>query len=814
MIQMTRTAGDEALFETSPLAKSYRTEEKVRDGEPDAGRRYGVRFGPIRIPHGGVIAIVGESGTGKTTLFNLLAGLDEPDRSDKRKGGEPPRILLTLGGERVDVAADPGAFPRERIGFVFQSGFLLRNASAGLNLALPSAQQGRRAERADLLRRLASLGIPAHEVDERAWKFSGGEAQRVAFVRSMAHEPQLIFADEPTSNVDYRNAVAIMRQLRDWSHDASRPGRTVLWITHDLRLAAAVADAVLVLHANGDAPLEPVCLPGDPDEDLDRRVDALQRWAYDKQAMLADAPPPFQGAGEVGTPLADGRRRGLAGFAVKLGAVLKVGLSEVFSRHRAQRSEAVRRGVNAALSVAGAPPHGFGPLRSLFAWAASFGQRSAVLALLLIMVLGSAGLAILNLVDAHFARSVNDPRTCHVIVKTSRLADARAGYGSLDVLGARPWADPLSPAGAPRATEAAPAPDQRASCEAGDAAYGRIYARGFSIAVADVDGQCPAQATTSVLLLTADKQEPIWSRVQLLAGVDPAGGGGGGDARGARVTDLPLGDYFDAQRRLLNDEIYLAVDQAQKLGFEEPAEIAGRTLCLYDSAAGWPEPVRLRINGVVDEVPNWERNRFDGFIPQYTYDAFRMAVGRDGALVDRPTHIALYFASRDADALADYLDFNDYVFVEENLKEIQRLVQTADIFKGIVRAFLGLIALLLVVLTAMSVLNYLNANAQSFALLKAFGMSWRFMFGILLVEISVGWLLATVLMAAVLVGAHLLIGPVWWQIDTLSIGTDGLAVPFMLAAGAVWGFSAAVSLLLTLWWWRQNRYVAQTLKAG
>jgi hypothetical protein len=437
-----------------------------------------------------------------------------------------------------------------------------------------------------------------------------------------------------------------------------------------------------------------------------------------------------------------------------------------------------------------------------------------VLALLLIMVLGSAGLAILNLVDAHFARSVNDPRTCHVIVKTSRLADARAGYGSLDVLGARPWADPLSPAGAPRATEAAPAPDQRASCEAGDAAYGRIYARGFSIAVADVDGQCPAQATTSVLLLTADKQEPIWSRVQLLAGVDPAGGGGGGDARGARVTDLPLGDYFDAQRRLLNDEIYLAVDQAQKLGFEEPAEIAGRTLCLYDSAAGWPEPVRLRINGVVDEVPNWERNRFDGFIPQYTYDAFRMAVGRDGALVDRPTHIALYFASRDADALADYLDFNDYVFVEENLKEIQRLVQTADIFKGIVRAFLGLIALLLVVLTAMSVLNYLNANAQSFALLKAFGMSWRFMFGILLVEISVGWLLATVLMAAVLVGAHLLIGPVWWQIDTLSIGTDGLAVPFMLAAGAVWGFSAAVSLLLTLWWWRQNRYVAQTLKAG
>ena len=810
---MTHTAAGANLFKTSPLAKSYRIEAPSDNAEADADRRYGVRFGPIRIPHGGVIAIVGESGTGKTTLFNLLAGLDEPDRPGKGRHTAPPSILLSLGGKTVDVAADPGAFPRERIGFVFQSGFLLRNASAGLNLALPSAQQGRRAERADLLDRLASLGIPAHEIDERAWKFSGGEAQRVAFVRSMAHEPQLIFADEPTSNVDYRNAVAIMRQLREWSHDPGHPGRTVLWITHDLRLAAAVADAVLVLHANGAAPLEPVCLPGDPDEDLERRVDALQRWAYDREAMQEDAPPPFQGVGSAAGPSVDNGRRGRAGAAVKLGAVLKVGLSEVFSRHRAQRSETVRRGVNGALSVAGAPPHGFGPLRVLFALFASFGQLSALLALLLIMVLGTAGLAILDLVDAHFERSVNDPRTCHVIVKTSRLADARAGYGNLDVLGARPWVTAApSPMVAPDDAEDASTAPARATCEAGGSAYGRIYARGFSIAVGDTAGQCPARATTSVLLLTADKDEPIWTEIQLLAGVDPAGGGS--TAPGATVTEMRLGDYFDAQRRLLNDEIYLAVDQAQKLGFEEPEEITGRTLCLYDSAAGWPEPVRLRINGVVDEVPNWERNRFDGFIPQYSYDAFRLAVGRDGALVDRPTHIALYFASRDAEELAAYLTDNDYVFVEENLKEIRRLVETADIFKGIVRAFLVLIASLLWALTAMSVLNYLNANAQSFALLKAFGMSWRFMFGILLVEISVGWLLAALLIAASLLTAHLILGPTWWQIDALSIGTDGLVLPFVIAAGTVWLVSAAVSLLLTLGWWRQNRYVAHTLKAG
>lgn len=811
------------LFHTTVLTKSYRAEE--RNGNADTPKRHGVRFGPIAIPRGGVIALVGQSGTGKTTLFNLLAGLDSADRNGD---GEGPAIRLDLGGGPIDIVADPAAFPRERVGFVFQSGFLLRNASAGLNLALPAAQQGRRADRADLLRRLATLDIEATEIDARAWKFSGGEAQRVAFVRSMAHGPDLIFADEPTSNVDYRNAVEIMGQLRAWAHDPDRPARTVLWITHDLRLAAAVADAVLILHPGVTAALTPVQLPGDRTTDREQREATLERWTYDRAAMIADAPPAYVGAAPPGAgPMLERPRPPLGQrLLVETGVVLKVGLSEVFSRKGAQRRDSVRHHVNPALSLATAAAgadRGLArrlrdALVALWAWTLSFGQGTAVLYMLLIMFLGTAGIAGLGLVDAHFERSVNDPRNCHVIVKTSRTRDQGAGYGDLDALAARPWA----PTSAPGGSDVAAAPvtaDTRATCKAGDAAYGRIFARGFSMALADGE-TCPSVGTTSVLLLTADQREPVWSETRLLAvsQPDPAASFGVGAPVAAGAS---LAEYFDHRRLLVNDEIYLAADQPARLGFDDPTAIIDRTLCLLDAEAGWTEPVRLRVRGVIDEVPNWERNRFDGYIPRYTYDAFRNERGLNNSLIGEATHIALYFASSHVDALKAFLTRENYVFVADNLEKIRRLVGTADGFKLGAKVFLGLVGGLLVAFTVMSVWSYLSANAQSFALLKAFGMSWRFMFGILLVEITVGWLLAALLLALLILGTGLgltwlgnPVGGAWLQFDHVTLGAAGLWQPYLIASAAVWCLSAGVSLLLTLVWWWQNRYVAQTLKAG
>lgn len=784
------------LYETNALSKSYRPDERANG----TGKAHGIRFGPIRIPRGGVIALVGESGTGKTTLFNLLGGLDEPDREGI---DESPRILLDLGDwgvGPVDVAATPERFPRERVGFVFQSGFLLRNASAGLNLSLPRAQQGLRTPREDLARRLESLGIPAREIDERAWKFSGGEAQRVAFVRAMAHDPALVFADEPTSNVDYRNAVAIMGQLRDWVHDPANPGRTVLWITHDLRLAAAIADAVLVLHRDCAEPIEPVCLPGDPEQDLDARTAALERWSYSRAAMTAEAPPAFAGHGTVAPPAPPVRPSWLARARVKLGTIRKLGLSEVFSRHSAQRLAAVRGRVNPALSVAGGTRSGGGPLSALGAWARSFGQWPSVAALALIMLLGASGLSILDMVDDHFERSVNDPGTCHLIVKTKRAQTLDRGT-VIERLAARPWEPRTEPKGAV-AAEPPPlsfepvAMTPRATCREGDAAYGRRDARGWGIALAE-DGVCPAAAQTHVRLLTADEYEPVWTGVGLLASV--------ADTQESRPETVA--EYLDGQFAE-NDSLFLAAWKASELVEGDFRALVGRDVCLIDPT--WPGPVPLRVKGIVDEVPSWQQNRFAGYIPNYTYDAFSQRVG----LGTHPTDIAVYFASTGVDALEDYLRLENYSFVADNLNKVRRLVESSGVFKGIVTGFLALVGLLLGVLTAMSVQSYLDANAQSFALLKAFGMSWRSVFGILLVEVSVGWLIAALLLAGLIGAVGLASGSGPVQFAGMELATASLWAPYLLAAGGVWLLSALVSLGMTLAWWSRNRYVAQVLKAG
>ena len=794
------------LFRTSRLTKSYRSID-ISDGDTDSPKPHGVQFGEISIPRGGIIAIVGESGTGKTTLFNLLAGLDEPDR---RGVPSPPEIELNIHGDAIDIVAHPKAFPREHVGFVFQSGFLLRNASTGLNLMLPLAQQGIRAEREALQQQLTSLGIADDEdIDERAWKFSGGEAQRIAFVRSVAHDPQLVFADEPTSNVDLRKAASIMEKLRKWVCDPRGAGRTVLWITHDLRLAAAIADGVIVLHRGGHDPLHPVCLPGDPEvaADLQEREATLDRWSYDKVAMDADAPVRFEGLSGSDDPPVKPSSRGLWQRArVQFGAVIKVGLSEVFSRHSAQRLAGVRERVNPALSVAdGSPPR----LRDLWAWLWSFGQWSSVLALGLIIVLGTAGLAILSMVDAHFERSINDPRTCHIMVKTSREQQGRDGYGDLDFLSERPWIEARGPTGIQTKTpdESAefdqfgdvdwvpeiPAP---ATCESGPAAYGRIFARGWGIAMAAGE-VCPTSVESQVLFLTADAKEPIWSKVKLLAD--------SGNWDGASVRD-----FFDSQKAGHNHQIFLTARKLTELGAKDPVDYLDRTVCLFGS--GWANPVPLQIRGVIDEVPNWKRNAFSGFIPRYTYDAFNLKLG--DRLLNKPTDIALYFSLENADALQEFLNEWDYTFVTEDLEKIRRLVKTANIFKGIVSGFLGLVGLLLIVLTMISVLSYLNVNAQSFALLKAFGMPWHFMLGTLVVEITAGWLLAAGLVGASLLTLDLLVGNEWWRFDELVLSSDRAWPPFLAAAGSVWVVSVGVSLMVTLWWWRQNRYVAQVLKLG
>ena len=200
-------------------------------------------------------AIMGPSGSGKLTLLHCLAGLD------CLTGG---RVLL---GELDLGSLDDKAMTllrRERIGFVFQAFNLVPTLTAGENVVLPLTLGGRKPDQAWLDELARSLGI-ADRLEHRPSELSGGQQQRVATARALITRPDLLFADEPTGNLDSKSATELLTQIR---RAVDEYGQSVVMVTHDPR-AAAYADRVLFL-ADGRLVQEL------PDPTADRVLDAIR----------------------------------------------------------------------------------------------------------------------------------------------------------------------------------------------------------------------------------------------------------------------------------------------------------------------------------------------------------------------------------------------------------------------------------------------------------------------------------------------------------------------------------------------------------
>jgi putative ABC transport system ATP-binding protein len=199
----------------------------------------------LELREGECVAIMGESGTGKSTLLNLAAGLDKPD--DGR---------IVFDGQDLGTLDDDGRtlLRRARMGFVFQAFHVLPNLSAAQNVALPLRLNGVPA--ADVAVRvgaaLASVGL-ADRADTLPRDLSGGELQRIAIARALVHRPSLVLADEPTGNLDHDTAMRILQVLRDMTRQSRA---AVLLVTHSAA-AAASADRVLRLTRDGLAPYAP-----------------------------------------------------------------------------------------------------------------------------------------------------------------------------------------------------------------------------------------------------------------------------------------------------------------------------------------------------------------------------------------------------------------------------------------------------------------------------------------------------------------------------------------------------------------------------
>jgi putative ABC transport system ATP-binding protein len=193
----------------------------------------------LELARGEYISITGESGVGKSTLLNLIAGLEVPDTG-----------TVELDGASVTTLDDTGRtlLRRDRIGFVFQAFHLLPHLTVAQNVALPLSLAGtvRQQVAARVGNLLAAVGL-ADAADSYPRELSGGEMQRAAIARALVHRPQLLLADEPTGNLDSETARSILALMREQVKQAGGAG---ILVTHSAA-AAATADRVLTLTADG-----------------------------------------------------------------------------------------------------------------------------------------------------------------------------------------------------------------------------------------------------------------------------------------------------------------------------------------------------------------------------------------------------------------------------------------------------------------------------------------------------------------------------------------------------------------------------------
>ena len=204
-------------------------------------RRYGegdtavdaLRGVSLQVGRGRLVAVMGPSGSGKSTLMHVLAGLDKPTSG-----------TVTIAGIEITGLDDAGLtwLRREHVGFVFQFFNLLPMLSAEENILLPLSIAGETPDRAWVEELLSRTGL-AERRQHRPSELSGGEQQRVAIARALVTRPTVLFADEPTGNLDLRTGGEILQLLRS---AVENYGQTIVMVTHETR-AASIAERILFL---------------------------------------------------------------------------------------------------------------------------------------------------------------------------------------------------------------------------------------------------------------------------------------------------------------------------------------------------------------------------------------------------------------------------------------------------------------------------------------------------------------------------------------------------------------------------------------
>jgi putative ABC transport system ATP-binding protein len=218
----------------APIVSTAELQRTYGEGEATVHALRGVS---IAFPPGQFTAIMGPSGSGKSTLMHLLAGLDRPTSGSVVVDGQE---LANLDDRKLT------SLRRDKLGFVFQAFNLIPVLTARENITLPLMLAGAKVDQEWMDTLVAAVGL-GDRLTHRPSELSGGQQQRVAIARALIARPAVVFADEPTGNLDSKSSAEVLDLLR---HAVDDFGQTVIMVTHDAG-AAAAADRVVVLRDGG-----------------------------------------------------------------------------------------------------------------------------------------------------------------------------------------------------------------------------------------------------------------------------------------------------------------------------------------------------------------------------------------------------------------------------------------------------------------------------------------------------------------------------------------------------------------------------------
>lgn len=212
------------ILETNQLCKFYGTNENQVKAVNNVN---------IQIKRGEFVAIIGKSGSGKSTLLHMLGGLDTPTKGNVVLS---EKDMYQMNEDKLAV------FRRRKIGFIFQAFNLISSINVWENIVLPLGLDGRKVDEAYVNDIISILGIE-NRIHNLPNTLSGGQQQRVAIARALVARPEILFADEPTGNLDSKTSDEVIALLK---MTAKKYGQTIVMITHDDEIAQ-VADRILII---------------------------------------------------------------------------------------------------------------------------------------------------------------------------------------------------------------------------------------------------------------------------------------------------------------------------------------------------------------------------------------------------------------------------------------------------------------------------------------------------------------------------------------------------------------------------------------